>query len=50
VKRVLEGLSWNSPASDSVEVGLRGMARKTAFTWLVGGKTVASKTVSTVPG
>jgi len=46
---MLEGISWNSPARDSVE-GLRGMARKTTFTWLVGGKTVASRTVSTVPG
>jgi hypothetical protein len=49
-KGVLRGFSWNTPASHDLEVGLRGLARTTTFTWQVRGKTVASKTVGTVPG
>jgi len=39
------GDSWNSEASDSIEVRKRGMRRTTTFSWYVDGAKVASKRV-----
>jgi hypothetical protein len=44
---VLNGLSWNSSATDTLSVRTRGLGRFTAFRWLVGGKTVATRRVRT---
>jgi hypothetical protein len=41
------GYSWNSSASDSLRLSMRGMAKRTTFTWYVKGRRVASKTANT---
>ena len=47
VKGSVEGYSWAQSASDDVTVGLRGMARRTTFTWYVRGRKVATRTADT---
>jgi hypothetical protein len=37
------GYSWNSSASDSLDVRTRGMAKRTTFTWYVQGHKVATR-------
>lgn len=44
---VVTGYSWNSAASDSLRVRMRGMAKRTTFTWYVKGRAVATKTALT---
>jgi hypothetical protein len=46
----VEGYSWNDSATDDVSVRLRGLKRRTTFSWYVGGRRVASRTANTVPG
>jgi hypothetical protein len=41
------GYSWNDSAEGTVSVRLRGMARRTTFSWYVGGHRVTSKTANT---
>jgi hypothetical protein len=43
----VEGYSWNSSAEDTVSVRLRGMGRRTTFSWYVRGRRVASRTANT---
>jgi len=43
----VDGYSWNDSASDDVTVGLRGMAKRTAFAWYVHGQKVAARTANT---
>lgn len=43
----VDGYSWNSSASDSLRIGMRGMAKRTTFTWYVNGRVVAAKTTNT---
>jgi hypothetical protein len=50
VSSAVRGYSWNSSASDTVSVRMRGMARRTTFTWHVGGRAVSAKTVNTARG
>lgn len=47
ISRTIDGYSWSSPGTDSVSVGMRGMGRRTTFTWYVRGRAVSAKTVST---
>ena len=47
VSGVVNGYSWNSAASDSLRVRMRGMAKRTTFTWYVKGRAVATKTANT---
>jgi hypothetical protein len=47
VAAVVTGFSWNSPASHSLTVRMRGMAKRTTFTWFVNGRAVATKTANT---
>jgi hypothetical protein len=47
VSGAVDGYSWNSAASDSLSVRMRGMANRTTFTWYVKGRAVASKTART---
>jgi hypothetical protein len=47
VSGVVTGYSWNSAASDSLRVSMRGMAKRTTFTWYVRGRAVATKTAIT---
>lgn len=44
---VVDGYSWDSPASDTIELRTGGMSRWTRFTWTVRGRVVASKLVRT---
>jgi hypothetical protein len=44
---VVVGYSWNSSASDSLSLSMRGMAKRTTFTWYVNGRRVAAKTAIT---
>jgi hypothetical protein len=44
---VVTGYSWNSSASDSLRISMRGMARRTTFTWYVKGRRVAATTAIT---
>ena len=41
------GSDWNSPAEGSRTVGLRGMPKRTTFTWYVHGRKVASRSANT---
>ena len=51
MRGVVDGYSWNAAASDTVEIALRGMARKTTFTWTTTDGTVLDeRRVRTVPG
>ena len=43
----IRGYSWNSSADGEVSVRLRGMGRRTTFSWYVHGAQVASKTADT---
>jgi hypothetical protein len=47
VRGAVSGFSWNSPAEDEVTARLRGMAKRTTFSWYVHGSRVASKTADT---
>lgn len=47
VRRSVNGYSWNSPGTDSVSIAMRGMGRRTTFTWYVRGRAVSAKTAST---
>jgi hypothetical protein len=47
VTRKVNGYSWNEPAFDTVTVGLRGMAKRTTFSWYVHGRRVATRTANT---
>ncbi len=47
VAAVVTGFSWNSPASHSLTVRMRGMTKRTTFTWYVKGRAVATKTANT---
>lgn len=46
-KGTVDGYSWNDSATDNVTVGLRGMKKRTTFTWYVHGRKVAAKTADT---
>jgi hypothetical protein len=41
----VDGYSWNSAATDTIEVRKRGMRKLTTFTWYVDGRKVASQRV-----
>lgn len=43
----LDGYSWNSSADDELTVKMRGLAKRTTFTWYVRGRKVAARTVRT---
>jgi hypothetical protein len=43
VKGTVDGFSWNSSASDSLDVRKRGMPKSTTFAWYVSGHKVASR-------
>lgn len=43
----VDGYSWNSTAEDDVTVRLRGMSRRTTFTWYVRGRPVTKRTANT---
>jgi hypothetical protein len=45
VRSTVDGYSWNSAATDQLEVRKRGMPRRTSFAWYVDGRKVASKRV-----
>ena len=45
VRSTVDGYSWNSPATDEIEVRKRGMPERTVFTWYVNGRRVAVKRV-----
>ena len=45
----VDGYSWTEPASDMLQIRLRGMTRRTEFVWTVGGAEVAYRRVRTVP-
>jgi hypothetical protein len=45
--RSVKGYSWNSAADDQASVQLRGLARRTTFTWYVRGSRVAVKSANT---
>jgi hypothetical protein len=45
--RTLNGYSWNSSATDSPRIRMRGMGRRTTFTWYVRGRLIAAQTVNT---
>jgi hypothetical protein len=45
VRSTVDGYSWNSAATDQIEVRKRGMPQRTAFAWYVEGRKVASKRV-----
>jgi hypothetical protein len=45
VRSTVDGYSWNSPATDQIEVTKRGMPNRTAFAWYVDSRKVASKRV-----
>jgi hypothetical protein len=47
VSGVVVGYSWNSAATDSLSVRMRGMARSTTFTWYAKKRAVATKTART---
>jgi hypothetical protein len=49
LRGTVDGYSWGSDAADSLDARTRGMARRTKFTWSIGSRRVASRTV-TVPG
>jgi len=44
----VSGYSWNDSAESSLTVRLKGMNRRTVFTWYVAGRQVASKNANTV--
>jgi hypothetical protein len=45
VRSTVDGYSWNSAATDEIEVRKRGMPQRTGFAWYVEGRKVASKRV-----
>jgi hypothetical protein len=45
----VDGYSWSDSASDDLGVRLRGMAKRTTFTWYVQGHKVATRTANTAP-
>lgn len=45
VSASVPGYDWNSSADDMVSVSSRAMPKRTTFTWFVGARKVASKTV-----
>jgi len=47
VKGAVSGYSWDSSAESMLDVSLRGMGRRTTFTWYVNGSRVATKTANT---
>jgi hypothetical protein len=47
VARKVDGYSWNEYGADMLDVGLRGMAKRTTFTWYVGGRKVAAQSANT---
>lgn len=47
VAGAVEGSSWNSAADDELRIRMRGMAKRTTFTWYVGSRRVASRTLNT---
>ena len=47
LSRTLAGYSWNSSATDTPRIRMRGMAARTTFVWYVRGKRVAAQTVNT---
>lgn len=46
ISRTLDGYSWNSSATDTPRIRIRGMGRRTTFTWYVRGRRVAAVTVN----
>jgi hypothetical protein len=48
LRGTVNGYSWGSDASDSVDAKIRGMARRTKFSWYVGSRRVATRT-ATIP-
>ena len=47
VAGAVNGYSWNSNATDSLQVAMRGMRARTTFTWFVGRRAVATRTANT---
>jgi hypothetical protein len=45
VRSSVSGYSWNSAATDAIDVKRRGMPKRTTFAWYVDGRRVASKRV-----
>jgi hypothetical protein len=45
LRGTLNGFDWNSSAEDNLDVSTRNLAKLTTFTWYVGSRKVASRTV-----
>jgi hypothetical protein len=43
----VEGYDWNSSATDTLTASMRGLGKRTTFTWFVNGRKVAAQVVRT---